>query len=107
MWYDVKVGEYKNRGRCICCGGAVYGDPACAFQDEKKTFALLCGMCSVRDRLCMHNVFERVAGGGEAIMHSSRPHRDASGARDPRTCQWCLAKEEDAEFLERRRSGRV
>lgn len=52
----------------------------------------MCGWCSRRGGLCMHNVFERVAAGGEAIMHSSRPHRDDTGANDPRTCQWCLAK---------------
>ena len=51
-----------------------------------------CEFCARRGGLCMHNVFARVAAGGEPIMHSSRPHRDDTGANDPRTCQWCLVK---------------
>ena len=35
----------------------------------------------------MHNMKEH-----PGRYHSTRPHADDTGADDPDTCQWCLAK---------------
>ena len=75
------------RPKCDCCGR-----PFRVSLDSDDQHRTRCGMCSHRGGLCMHNVFTRVAEGGESVMHSSRPHRDDSGAADPRTCRWCLAR---------------
>lgn len=55
----------------------------------------MCGQCQSRGGLCLHNIGTRAAAlppGTPVPFHYSRPHRDDTGAEDPETCQWCLAR---------------
>lgn len=84
---------------CDCCSMLFGYKLESALMEFGKT-PERCGFCSRRGGLCMHNAGSRSRDfelGVRVKMHSSRPHGDASGADDPDTCQWCLAK-----LLERR-----
>jgi hypothetical protein len=56
----------------------------------------LCGMCQVRGRLCLHNIFERSAnrepGDPPVPFHSTSPHTGMQEfADDPASCPACIA----------------
>ena len=89
------MSNYAWRHGCDCCGKMFM------VSLDANPNGTRCGMCTNRGGLCMHNVFERYRGlepgTFKAEMHSSRIHRDATGADDPSTCQWCLAKLLDRE----------
>lgn len=73
---------------CVCCTGMDYWKG----QGPEPT---LCYSCRVRGQLCLHNLADH----REQGAHSTRRHGDDSGADNPATCQWCLAKLLDQAYL--------